>query len=78
MKRVHDPFDTLLLPLTLKSGAPYLTRVTLQARDIDSLLEAAIAVKNVIPVERTPEITRARYNTRRDMWSVTVRTRRTA
>lgn len=50
--------------------------ITLKARDADTLLDAALAVKAAMPSALTPEVSPMWLDAELDLWSVTVRTRR--
>jgi len=72
MERVDDPSTDAVLSSALQRTPV----VILKARDADVLLDAALSVKNTMPVEWIPEVSPLRYELRRGLWVVTIRARR--
>jgi hypothetical protein len=72
MKRVPDPFADIALPLDQEA----FTVLVLKAIDPDVLLDAALAVKNTLPVELVPEVGPLRHDLRNNLWVVRILTHR--
>jgi hypothetical protein len=72
MKRVPDPFADIALPLDQEA----FTVLVLKALDPDVLLDAALAVKNTLPVQLVPEVGPLRHDLRSNLWVVRILTHR--
>jgi hypothetical protein len=72
MKRVPDPFADIALPIDQRAN----TLVVLKAVDPDVLLDAALAVKNTLPVQLVPEVGPLWRDLINDLWVVRIFTHR--
>jgi hypothetical protein len=71
MRRVADPSTATALALTFASAPA----VKLSDRDPDVLLDAALTIKNAMPLRDVPEVSAMMFDDTRDAWTCLVRMR---